>query len=231
MTILLVEDEIDFQQVLAEYLTLSGYHVLKANHGKHGLEIFNREHVDICILDVMMPVMDGFTMAEKLREKDPGMPIIFLTAKNQKEDKLRGLRIGADDYVTKPFEAEELVLRIENILRRSAVSKEEDDKVGSMTLKKEELKLVSENDSYQLTIREAELLSFLIHHKNQVVTRDQLLEKLWGKNDYFMGRSMDVFISRIRKYLQDDSTLDLETIRGVGFILREPDNLHNMQTQ
>ena len=231
MTILLVEDEIDFQQVLAEYLTLSGYHVLKANHGKHGLEIFNREHVDICILDVMMPVMDGFTMAEKLREKEPGMPIIFLTAKNQKEDKLHGLRIGADDYVTKPFEAEELVLRIENILRRSAVSKEEDDKVGSMTLKKDELKLVSENDSYQLTIREAELLSFLIHHKNQVVTRDQLLEKLWGKNDYFMGRSMDVFISRIRKYLQDDSTLDLETIRGVGFILREPDNLHNMQTQ
>ncbi len=222
MTILLVEDEVDFQQVLAEYLTLSGFQVLKANHGRHGLEIFNKEHVDICILDVMMPVMDGFSMAEELRKKDPEMPVIFLTAKNQKEDKLRGLRIGADDYVTKPFEAEELVLRIENILRRSAVSREEDEQLGSMILKKKELKLVSEKNAYQLTIREAELLSFLIQHINQVVTRDHLLEKLWGKNDYFMGRSMDVFVSRIRKYLQDDPALELETIRGVGYILRAP---------
>lgn len=220
MNILLVEDEIDFQQVLSEYLTLSGFTVLKANHGRHGLEVYHKEHIDICILDVMMPVMDGFTMAEQVRKIDPDMPILFLTAKNQKEDKLRGLRIGADDYITKPFEAEELVLRIHNILRRSGGNKEENDRVGTMDLKMDELKLVSDKATYQLTIREAELLAYLSKNKDQVVSREQVLEKLWGKNDYFMGRSMDVFVSRIRKYLQDDPGLELETIRGVGYILR-----------
>lgn len=220
MNILLVEDEIDFQQVLSEYLTLSGFTVLKANHGRHGLEVYHKEHIDICILDVMMPVMDGFTMAEQVRKIDPDMPILFLTAKNQKEDKLRGLRIGADDYITKPFEAEELVLRIHNILRRSVGNKEENDRVGTMDLKMDELKLVSDKATYQLTIREAELLAYLSKNKDQVVSREQVLEKLWGKNDYFMGRSMDVFVSRIRKYLQDDPELELETIRGVGYILR-----------
>jgi DNA-binding response OmpR family regulator len=220
MTILLVEDEIDFQQVLAEYLALSGFTVLKANHGRHGLEVYQKEHVDICVLDVMMPVMDGFTMAEHLRKTDPEMPIIFLTAKNRKEDRLRGLRIGADDYITKPFEAEELVLRINNILRRSAGKKEENDQVGTMELKMDELKLVSEKAAYQLTIREAELMAYLVKNKDQVVSREQILETLWGKNDYFMGRSMDVFVSRIRKYLKDDPGLQLETIRGVGYILR-----------
>lgn len=223
MTILLVEDEIDFQQVLAEYLTLSGFTVLKANHGKHGLEVFQNEHVDICVLDVMMPVMDGFTMAEQLRKTDPVLPIIFLTAKNRKEDKLQGLRIGADDYITKPFEAEELVLRIQNILRRSSGKKEENDQVGTMELKMDELRLVSEKAAYQLTVREAELMAFLIKNKDQVVSREQILEKLWGKNDYFMGRSMDVFVSRIRKYLKDDPSLQLDTIRGVGYILRTSD--------
>lgn len=220
MTILLVEDEFDFQQVLAEYLILSGFTVLKANHGRHGLEVYQKEHVDICVLDVMMPVMDGFTMAEHLRKTDPEMPIIFLTAKNRKEDRLRGLRIGADDYITKPFEAEELVLRINNILRRSTGKKEENDHVGTMELKMDELKLVSEKAAYQLTIREAELMAYLVKNKDQVVSREQILETLWGKNDYFMGRSMDVFVSRIRKYLKDDPGLQLETIRGVGYILR-----------
>jgi DNA-binding response OmpR family regulator len=220
MNILLVEDEIDFQQVLAEYLALSGFTVLKANHGRHGLEVYQKEHVDICVLDVMMPVMDGFTMAEQLRKSDPEMPIIFLTAKNRKEDRLRGLKIGADDYITKPFEAEELVLRINNILRRSAGKQEENDHVGSIELKMDELKLVSEKAAYQLTIREAELMAYLVKNKDQVVSREQILETLWGKNDYFMGRSMDVFVSRIRKYLKDDPGLQLETIRGVGYILR-----------
>ncbi len=225
MNILLVEDEMDFQQVLAEYLTLSGFHVLRANHGKHGLEIFEREHIDLCILDVMMPVMDGFTMAEKLRRKDPSMPIIFLTAKNQKEDKLRGLKLGADDYITKPFEAEELVLRIRNILKRSGGSLPlEHTQVGNMVLKMDALMLASESQEYQLTSREAELMSYLIKHRNTVVSRNQLLEDLWGKDDYFLGRSMDVFISRIRKYLGDNPTVSLETIRGVGYILRETAN-------
>ncbi|MCF8346662.1 MAG: response regulator transcription factor [Bacteroidales bacterium] len=221
MNVLLVEDEIDFQKVLAEYLTLSGFNVISANHGKQGLDAFNNKHIDLCILDVMMPIMDGFTLAEKLRSKDPELPIIFLTAKNQKEDKLQGLKLGADDYITKPFEAEELVLRIHNILRRSGSIKNKKDLLGSLELNMDELKLVSEKNKYQLTKREAELLTYLIKNKNQVVSRNQVLEELWGKNDYFMGRSMDVFISRIRKYLHDDNTLELETIRGIGFILKE----------
>lgn len=219
MKILLVEDEIDFQQVLADYFELSGYEVIKADHGKEGLQKFKNDHVDICILDIMMPIMDGFTLAEQIRKSDPDIPIIFLTAKNQKEDKIRGLKIGADDYITKPFEAEELVLRIKNILRRSAGRSEDNTNLGAMQLKMDELKLSSEKNEYQLTIREAELLAYLIRHKNKVVSREDVLEQVWGKNDFFLGRSMDVFISRLRKYIQDDPELSLETIRGIGFIL------------
>ena len=221
MNVLLVEDEYDFQRVLAEYLTLSGYDVLTADHGKEGLEKFRNEHVDICILDVMMPVMDGFALAENIRKFDKDIPIIFLTAKNQKEDKLKGLKIGADDYITKPFDAEELVLRMSNILRRSAGRVEENSTVGGLQLKMDQLKLVTEQQEYQVTIREAELLSYLIKNTNKVVSREQILEDLWGRNDFFLGRSMDVFISRIRKYLQDEKSLDLETIRGVGFMLKK----------
>ncbi|MCF8226871.1 MAG: response regulator transcription factor [Bacteroidales bacterium] len=223
MNILLVEDEFDFQKILAEYLVMSGFNVFTANHGKDGLEVFRNNHIDICILDIMMPVMDGFSLAEKLREMDPSIPIIFLTAKNQKEDKHRGLRLGADDYITKPFEAEELVLRINNILRRTSTDSESIsvNSIGKLKLNREELKLISDANEYQLTIKEAELLSFLALNKNQVIQREKILNQLWGKSDYFMGRSMDVFISRIRKYLQDDPDLSLETIRGVGYILRE----------
>ncbi len=205
-------------------LQLSGFEVTRANHGKRGLELFREVHVDLCVLDVMMPVMDGFTLAENLRKANPDIPIIFLTAKNQKEDKLRGLKLGADDYITKPFEADELVLRINNILRRTTGRKEDNNNIGTLELKMDELKLISQINEYPLTLREAELLSYLAKHKNEVVSRDQLLSELWGKTDYFMGRSMDVFISRIRKYLQDDPDLELETIRGIGYILRLPVN-------
>jgi DNA-binding response OmpR family regulator len=221
MNVLLVEDELDFQRVLAEYLSLSGFEVYTANHGRHGLEVFEKQHVDICIIDIMMPVMDGFSMAAKLRKKYADIPIIFLTAKNQKEDKIAGLKLGADDYITKPFEAEELVLRMNNILKRSVGRKEDNTVLGNFQLKMDELKLISEKAVYQLTIREAELISYLILNKNQVVSRENILEDLWGKNDFFMGRSMDVFISRIRKYLQEDPSIELETIRGVGFILKD----------
>lgn len=221
MKVLLVEDEYDFQRVLAEYLSLSGYEVLTADHGKEGLEKFNEEHVDICILDVMMPVMDGFTLAENIRKLDKDIPIIFLTAKNQKEDKLKGLKLGADDYITKPFDAEELVLRMSNILRRSAGKVEENRTVGGLELKMDQLKLITEQQEYQVTIREAELLGYLIKHTNKVVSREQILEDLWGRNDFFLGRSMDVFISRIRKYLKDEKSLELETIRGIGFMLKQ----------
>jgi DNA-binding response OmpR family regulator len=168
----------------------------------------------------MMPVMDGFTLAAAIRKLDPGMPLIFLTAKNQKEDKLKGLKLGADDYITKPFEAEELVLRIHNILKRSGKERLKSVQLGKLQIKFNELVIESGTDSHQITPKESELLRYMIEHPNTLLTREQILEELWGQNDYFMGRSMDVFISRLRKYLQDESTVSLETKRGVGFIFK-----------
>ncbi len=220
MNILLVEDDIDLQKVLAQYLELSGFTVYTANHGKHGLEMFRKHHTDICILDVMMPVLDGFTMAGEIRALDPHMPIIFLTAKNQKEDRLRGLKIGADDYITKPFEAEELVLRIHNILKRTGKEETGPVRLGKLRVSFSELLIEDNGNRYNLSPRESELLRYLISNQNKVLTREQILEELWGQNDYFLGRSMDVFISRLRKYLQAEPTVELETKRGVGFVLK-----------
>jgi DNA-binding response OmpR family regulator len=220
MEILLVEDDIDLQKVLAQYLELSGFTVHTANHGKHGLEVFHKHHADLCILDVMMPVMDGFTLAGEIRAIDPQMPIVFLTAKNQKEDRLRGLKIGGDDYITKPFEAEELVLRLHNILKRSGREEAESLRLGRLQINFNELMIEEGRNRYNLTPRESELLRYLIRHPNTILTREQILEELWGQNDYFLGRSMDVFISRLRKYLQSEPTVSLETKRGVGFIFK-----------
>jgi DNA-binding response OmpR family regulator len=220
MDLLLVEDDIDLQKVLAQYLELSGFHVHTANHGKHGLQIFKDRHIDLCILDVMMPVMDGFALAAEIRKLDPDMPVVFLTAKNQKEDRLKGLKIGADDYITKPFEAEELVLRIHNILKRVGKENLESVSIGCLIIKYDELLIEDGKNSFNLTPRESELLKYLVDHQNTVVKREQILEELWGQNDYFLGRSMDVFISRLRKYLQAESSINLETKRGVGFILK-----------
>jgi len=139
MDLLLVEDDIDLQKVLAQYLELSGFQVYTANHGEHGLRIFKEHHVDLCILDVMMPVMDGFELAAEIRKLDHEMPVVFLTAKNQKEDRLRGLKIGADDYITKPFEAEELVLRLNNILKRAGKSDMESIRMGCLQIHFDEL--------------------------------------------------------------------------------------------
>lgn len=220
MDLLLVEDDIDLQKVLAQYLELSGFTVYAANHGKHGLELFKKYHVDLCILDVMMPVMDGFTLAGEIRALDPSMPVVFLTAKNQKEDRLKGLKIGADDYITKPFEAEELVLRLQNILKRAGKGELESKKLGKLDIRFNELLIEDGKEKHNLTPRESDLLRYLIENPNTVLTREQILEDLWGQNDYFLGRSMDVFISRLRKYLQSEPSVSLETKRGVGFILK-----------
>ena len=220
MELLLVEDDIDLQKVLAQYLELSGFRVYSANHGKHGLEVFRGNHIDLCILDVMMPVMDGFTLAGEIRSIDPDIPIVFLTAKNQKVDRLKGLKIGADDYITKPFEAEELVLRLHNILKRSGREYQESTKLGCLDISFNELLINDGEQSFNLTPREAELLRYLIDNQNTLLKREMILEELWGQNDYFLGRSMDVFISRLRKYLQAEETVSLETKRGVGFIFK-----------
>lgn len=220
MDLLLVEDDIDLQKVLAQYLELSGFRVYSANHGEHGLKIFKEKHVDLCILDVMMPVMDGFELAGEIRKLDREMPVVFLTAKNQKEDRLKGLKIGADDYITKPFEAEELVLRLNNILKRAGKEKLESSRLGCLHIHFDELLIQDGAHSFNMTPRESELLKYLIENQNTVLKREQILEELWGQNDYFLGRSMDVFISRLRKYLQAEPSVSLETKRGVGFILK-----------
>lgn len=220
MNILLAEDDTDLRSILSQYLEINGFTVLQAENGKAGLETFQGEHVDFCILDIIMPVMDGWELARQIRRTDPNMPVIFLTARNQKEDRIKGLKLGADDYITKPFEVEELVLRIKNILRRSGHMGAEPVPVGKFEFRFDELTLTGFDRQHQMTLKEAEFLKYLVEHRNQVMKREQILEDLWGENDYFLGRSMDVFVTRLRKYLKPDESISLDTVRGVGLILR-----------
>jgi DNA-binding response OmpR family regulator len=225
MNILLVEDDTDLRSILSQYLELQGFTILAAANGKEGLDLFMKEHVDICILDVMMPVMDGFILAQKIRKLDSFIPVIFLTAKNLKADKLKGLKIGADDYITKPFEVEELILRMKNILRRSGRMGAETMTIGEFEFRFDELTLTGYGEEHQMTLKEAELLKYLLMNRNCVMKREQILKELWGEDDYFLGRSMDVFITRLRKYLQPENTVSIDNIRGVGFILRMSDTV------
>ena len=220
MNILLAEDDTDLRSILSQYLEINGYSILQAENGQSGLEIFNHEHVDVCIIDIVMPGMDGFELARHIRKSDPEIPVIFLTARNQKADKIKGLKLGADDYITKPFEVEELILRIQNILRRSGRIGAQPVQIGGFEFRFDELTLTGFRQQHQMTLKEAEFLRYLIEHKDQVVKREKILEDLWGENDYFLGRSMDVFVTRLRKYLRPDPSLSLDTIRGVGIILR-----------
>jgi DNA-binding response OmpR family regulator len=220
MNILLAEDDEDLRSILSQYLEINGFTILQAENGQVGLELFNREHVDICVLDIMMPVMDGFELARQIRKIDPGIPVIFLTARNQKADKIKGLKLGADDYITKPFEVEELILRLQNILRRSGRIGAQPVEIGGFEFRFDELTLTGFDQQHQMTLKEAEFLKYLAEHKNQVIKRERILEDLWGENDYFLGRSMDVFVTRLRKYLRPDESVSLDTIRGVGIILR-----------
>ncbi|KPK85319.1 MAG: transcriptional regulator [Bacteroides sp. SM23_62_1] len=220
MNILLAEDDTDLRNILTQYLELQGFTIYSAENGKVGLELFKNEHVDLCILDIMMPVMDGFALAQKIRKLDSFMPVIFLTAKSQKADKIKGLKIGADDYITKPFEVEELILRIKNILRRSGRADGETLSIGGFEFRFDELTLKGYGQEHQMTLKEAELLKYLLKNSNRVLKREQLLKELWGEDDYFLGRSMDVFITRLRKYLQPENKVSIDNIRGVGFILR-----------
>lgn len=170
----------------------------------------------------MMPKMDGFTLAKAIKTLDPKMPFIFLTAKAMKDDRLTGLKLGADDYIIKPFEADELVLRMKNILNRSTKPKESSNlEIGGYALDFENLKLKHVNEDQILTLKEAELLRYLIQHKNQLVKISHILEKLWGADDYFLGRSTTVFVSHLRKYLRFSSQISIKNIRGVGYILKD----------
>ncbi|MDB2317514.1 response regulator transcription factor [Flavobacteriales bacterium] len=219
--ILYVEDDLSLSFVTRDQLEKRGYDVLFCDTGIKALEAFQTHLFDICIFDVMLPVMDGFELAKKIRLENKQIPIIFLTARSMQEDKLEGLKLGGDDYMTKPFNIEELCLKIEVFLKRKEVQKEGKDfyAIGSYQLDVKEQKLIIGKDQRQLTLKETKLLSLLSLKENTIIKRENILLNLWGKNDYFLGRSLDVFISRLRKYLKKDENIHLENIRGVGFKL------------
>ncbi len=219
MKVLIAEDDRDFGNILAQYVSMSGFTVKHARDGNEAWEMFRQEKPDICVLDVMMPEMDGFTLAEKIKEDSPDVPVIFLTAKSLKEDIVRGLKIGADDYITKPFDPEILILRINNVLKRAYSSSNDEFIVSETILKFNTLELVCGDTREKLTIKEAQLLKYFMINKNKILAREDILTEIWGEDDYFLGRSMDVFISRLRKYVQNDKNIDIRTVRGTGFIL------------
>jgi DNA-binding response OmpR family regulator len=221
MKVLVAEDDRDFGNILTQYITISGFDVTLGRDGKEAWELFKQGKFDICVLDVMMPEMDGFTLAEKIKEAQPDVPVIFLTAKSLKEDIVRGLKIGADDYITKPFDPEVLILRLNNILKRAYSASNDEFKISQTVLKYNTLELISGDTKEKLTLKEAQLLKYFIVNKNKILAREDILTEIWGEDDYFLGRSMDVFISRLRKYVSEDKNIDIRTVRGTGFILEE----------
>lgn len=223
--ILLAEDDSDFGMILKQYLELSDFEVDWFQNPEDILPLIDAEFpFHLGILDVMMPNLDGFSLAKLVVKKHPDFPLFFLTAKNQKIDKLTGLKIGADDYLTKPCDPEELVLRIQNILRRIQPKDyvEEIINIGKYTLNTENLTLQHSNEKIRLTIKEKELILYFLKHNHQTVKRDEILNTLWENNDYFSGRSLDVFISRLRKYFTHDGRISISSIRGIGFEIDFP---------
>ncbi len=230
INIMLVEDDLNLGFLLVEFLEQKGMSVKLYRDGQTALTGFQTYHFDFCILDVMLPKMDGFTLARKIKALKPKVPIIFLTARALKEDKLTGYKIGVDDYITKPFDEDELFCKIEAILNRSGVIPDDNDNVYNIgryifDYKNQQLKL--DGKTRRLTETENNVLWMLCLNKNNLVHREQILTAIWKDNDYFAGRSLDVFISKLRKYLSGDPSVKIENIPKVGFILQAPDgHLH-----
>ena len=221
--LLLVEDDENLGFMLEDNLKDIGHTVFWAKNGIEGLEVFDRTKPELCIVDIMMPKMDGFELAEKIRQSDEFTPIIFLTAKSLEEDRLKGFEIGGDDYLTKPFSMKELSYRVNVFLRRSSVQKPTDlgtIKFGNSSLNTENLQYSCKEKTFSLTQMEGQLLQLLLENRDRLVKRDYILEEIWGENDYFKGRSLDVFITRLRKYLKVDESLEIKNHHGVGFTLK-----------
>jgi len=224
--ILLCEDDANLGMVLKNYLELNDFDVTLERDGRLGLAAFQREHVDLCLLDVMMPHMDGFTLAEEIRDVNPDVPLFFLSAKTMKEDIIQGYKLGADDYITKPFDSEVLLLKIRAILKRNDdLNKEADNKefdLGSYHFHPKLRQLVHNGKTQTLSPKENELLKMLAEHLNDLLPREAALKKIWGSDTYFNGRSMDVYIAKLRKYLREDSNIEIVNIHGNGFRLVAP---------
>jgi two-component system, OmpR family, response regulator VicR len=221
--LLYVEDDESLSFVTRDNLELQGYKVTYCETGSQAMNTVRQDEFDLCILDVMLPDFDGFAIAEEIRKYNTQVPIIFLTAKSMKEDRIRGLKLGGDDYMTKPFSIEELILKIEIFLRRSKVNAAPVPTyltIGNYLLDHKNLTLKLGDKAKGLTQKEADLLKLFIENKNQVIKRSYILESLWGEDDYFLGRSLDVFISRLRKYLSEDERIKVENIHSVGFRMK-----------
>ncbi|WP_046744068.1 response regulator transcription factor [Kordia zhangzhouensis] len=229
--VLLAEDDYDFGSILKQYLMIHNFEVIWAKDGEEAYTLFIAEEhqgakaFDICVFDVMMPKLDGFSLAEKVIEHDPEVSFIFLTAKKMKEDKIRGLKLGADDYIVKPFEADILVLRLQNILKRTqrnhqSSKNEQPFSIGAYIFDKQNYQLQFNGTIQRITEKEAQLIQYFFDHKNQMVKREDVLANVWGNDDFFSGRSMDVFISRLRKYFKEDPTITIESTRGVGLTFK-----------
>ena len=227
--ILLVEDDQNFGDVLRSYLEMHEYDVTLATDGVAGLESYQRGEFDLCIFDVMMPKKDGFTLAKDIREKDSEMPIIFLTAKTMKEDVLQGFKIGADDYISKPFNSEELLYRIQAILKRSQAKADPREEVKEYVIGKYHfnfpLRILTlekgdgTEEKEKLSPKEAQLLKMFCMYMNDILPRSEALTKIWGEDNYFTARSMDVFVTKLRKYLKGDTNIEIVNIHGNGFQL------------
>jgi DNA-binding response OmpR family regulator len=224
--ILLCEDDQNLGSVLKNYLELNDFDVILERDGRLGLAAFQREKFDLCLLDIMMPHMDGFTLAEEIRDVDPDIPLFFLSAKTMKEDIIQGYKLGADDYITKPFDSEVLLLKIKAILKRNEEGiKEQENRefdMGGYHFNPKLRELSHAGKTQTLSPKENELLKMLAEHVNDLLPREQALKKIWGSDTYFNGRSMDVYIAKLRKYLKEDSTIEIVNIHGNGFRLVAP---------
>lgn len=221
--ILLVEDDTNLGFVVSDQLRSDGYEVTLCSDGAEGFQRFNQEKYHMCILDVMMPKKDGFTLATDIRKMDKSIPILFLTAKSNDEDKVQGFKSGGDDYLTKPFNVEELQLRVAAMLRRVNITPEAEEKdtysIGTYNFDTTNFTLIHPKFEKTLTKKEAHILKILCKFINQVVAREVVLNAVWGQDDYFVGRSLDVFITKLRKYLKEDSSIQISNIHGIGFKL------------
>lgn len=215
--ILLVEDDQDLGMVLKQYLEFSDFEVSWIPNPEEILKNKKQlESYQLAILDVMLPVIDGFELSKEIR-KTSDIPFLFLTAKGQSIDRILGLKLGADDYITKPCEPEELILRIKNILKRNESSYKQIVKLGNYTFIPSQFQLMFGSETIQLTEKESELLLLLSRNNHKIINRKEILETLWGENDYFLGRSLDVFMTRLRKYFQKDDRIKFDSVRGIGF--------------
>jgi DNA-binding response OmpR family regulator len=220
--ILLAEDDHHLGNLLSDFLHSEGFAVSLCRDGEAALVALKQNGFDLCLLDVMMPRLDGFALARAIRSKDKKIPVIFITAKSLKEDKLKGYEIGADDYITKPFDEEELLWKIKAFLRHApdlnAADAPQVVSIGRYRFDFSNQLLILEKHSRRITEKESEILHYMQSHRNKVIKREELLTALWGENDYFLGRSLDVFITKIRKYLKEDADISIENVFGVGFV-------------